>query len=314
MAVNSTGDSRPIARVRLIDAADFSTSWMEEVDLATAGGSSSLNMACVVDADGPSVYFCVRTRPVGEERERLVLCRRDLKGRTIVGAIGEGLLPDYGQTFCPRFDAEGALEGLVVANIHRYSAALARGTFGGSRVDWIALPGGASNELRVEVETTAALGLALIPTSAHHGRFFSGVALATRRSKDGGGRVMVLGKSSVSAELDLPAPHHPTDKGFWGTSMCWIRDVDADGLADLAIGCTATVGGEILIVGSKNGNQIARVIPDAEGDGEEDLVASAVSPQGCMHYEAALSIVSPRTWKVTRLLYEKDLAGARSSK
>jgi len=122
--------------------------------------------------------------------------------------------------------------------------------------------------------------------------------------------------------------------------MCWVRDVDEDGVEDLAFGCPIGLGGSVFVLGSRRAAKITTIepsmqegldfghridisssfgtqvcaVPDQDGDGLDDLLVAGTSFGGARGAQAALSVVSTKTWKIVRVVVDRELAKAKSDK
>ncbi len=320
MSVVTRENSRSECRVRVFDASTFVELFAFEVEARRISHGYPLYVLCVADLMGPALYFGEQPANALGQHDRLEIRRHDRGGESTVGEIHCATIPRAGPNLCPKFDEAGLIQGLFVSLIPDHDDWGTRYMYpGNSRIDYLNLSNGAANSLVLDMTSRAALGVSLLPSGPERG-WLAGDVLAVSRTPEGDGRLIRLTTTGPLAVVECAADDRAI---YWGTSMCWIRDVDGDGSPDLAIGNPEPFGGEVLVLGSKTGARIASVPPsasygfsfgtnlcsiaDQDGDGLDDLAVSCVSVSAAGASDAALSIVSTRTWTVTRVLYEKDL-------
>jgi hypothetical protein len=306
-------------------------SWFDEHE------RSRNSLLCLSSANGPALLRCVEVSPCPDEPERFVVTLDGSRSCAVLARLKRDDLHDAGRNTCPHYDASGRLDGICVAGIEKFSAPWTEmGHTGASRIDWIQFDAPAPKPLVVAPGGSPTVGLEILPSDRNRGRF-AGDFVAVGRAELYGIRIHVLTTDGTSTVLDI---RNSGTRELLPASMCWIPDVDGDDVPDLAVGCPRTMSGSIVIVGSKAdtpdrvlvpefiaedgsagsgdigwhfGTRV-RAIPDQDRDGKDDLLVAATSMGGFSMSPAALSVVSTKSWKVIRIVYERDLVKSNSRK
>lgn len=328
LAVGSAQSSDGASRVHVYDLSPVQELWASVVGTCSTSKDWGPNMCCIADSGTPEVLYVQSERLSDGNIETLVLNRQSSKSTARIGLLGTDDSWKSGVNMMGLTDAQKGKSVVYVSMLRGYKSPLAwNATRPPTRIyrGEVGVNGVSVNELAVSLDYVD--GVALLPNMGWADP--TKEALMTRRVHDGEGGVFAYGLDGLGAS---PVYAANVSRDF-GASMCYLGDLDNDGVPELAIGCPERFGGTVQIVGSHKRELLATVdsrvlpgpegsmgrltlsgfgsslasIPDQDGDGKDDLLVGAFSIGSCWTEPSALSIVGSSTWKILRVLFEADV-------
>lgn len=322
-------------RVALYSSPAFQRDWTDvELDEGRRLSKFGCDAVCVAETGAAAVYALECSRQVAFRPTHFRLLRRSAQGLNVVSEFDAQSSHGGGPILYPHLDRRGVLDGFYSAGLD-CSRPIGRLAFpeADTQISWLDLAQGELCPITPKYGPWSAAGVSLIQGQCAGGRFTS-EAVAVRRHEQGGELLFLSSTSVTSSLLFLEPATGCSITSYWGTSLAWIPDIDGDGCSELAVGSPEPFGGEVLIVGSLGGSVLRRVrpppdgvdatlpehwtyapnfgtalcvIPDQDGDGQDDLAVSATTWGGFGMYPAGISIVSTKSWRLLRVVFERDL-------